>query len=243
MSVIHLDNLYKRREQAGSVFELFVPELKIAPGRMVALVGDSGCGKSTLLDMLALVMQPTRVGRFILNPGREQDAAIDVQSLWENGLESHLARLRRNFMGYILQTGGLLSFLSVMDNVCLPARIKGSKDYLTQVTALAARLGIDHCLKRKPDYLSIGQRQRAAILRAMAHGPALVLADEPTAAVDKARARIIMQDLQSVTRESGTAVVVVTHDTELVTDADVTYSFVLGQSSEGLVRAECRRSK
>ena len=209
---------------------------------MMALVGDSGCGKSTLLDMLALVMQPTRVGRFILNPGREQNSAIDVQSLWENGLESRLAQIRRNYMGYVSQTGGLLSFLSVMDNVCLPARIKGSRNYLQQVTALAARLGIEHCLKRKPDYLSIGQRQRAAILRALAHGPNLVLADEPTAAVDKARARLIMQDLRSVTRESGTAVVVVTHDIELVEDADITYSFVLGQNNEGLVRAECRRS-
>ncbi len=240
--MVYLEDLYKRREQAGSVFELFVPELKIAPGWMIALVGDSGCGKSTLLDMLALVMQPTRVGQFLLDLGQKKQDATDVQALWENRLESRLARIRRNYMGYILQTGGLLSFLSVMDNVCLPARIKGNRDYLQQVKTLAARLGIEQCLTRKPDYLSIGQRQRAAILRAMAHGPDLVLADEPTAAVDKARARLIMQDLRSITRDSGTAVVVVTHDTDLVEDADVTYSFVLSQGSEGLVRAECRRS-
>ena len=241
--MVYLKNLYKRREQAGSVFELCVPELEIAPGSMVALVGDSGCGKSTLLDMLALVMQPTRVDRFLLDLGQEKENTMDLQALWKNRLESRLAQIRRNHMGYILQTGGLLSFLSVMDNVCLPARIKGKQDYLQQVTTLAARLGIEHCLARKPDYLSIGQRQRAAILRAMAHGPDLVLADEPTAAVDKARARLIMQDLRGVTRDSGTAVVVVTHDTDLVADADVTYSFFLSQGSEGLVRAECRRSK
>lgn len=221
---------------------MWVPQLEVAPGRMVALVGDSGSGKSTLLDMLALVMQPTRARRFVLTFGRNAGVSHDVQAIWEMRMEFRLAELRRNHMGYILQTGGLLSFLSVLDNVCLPARIKGNKDYLEQVHTLASRLGIEQCLERKPDYLSIGQRQRAAILRAMAHGPDLVLADEPTAAVDKARARLIMQDLRSISLTYGTAVVVVTHDIDLVSDVDATYSLILGQSRKGLVRAECIRS-
>ncbi len=239
--VVHLENLYKRREQAGSVFELFVPELKIAPGRIMALVGDSGCGKSTLLDMLALVMQPTSADSFVLRFEGEKGGDFDVQALWSENAEYRLAQLRREHMGYILQTGGLLSFLTVLDNVRLPARIKGLDGYFERLRTLAARLGIEHCLERKPDYLSIGQRQRVAILRALAHGPDLVLADEPTAAVDKARARLIMQDLREVTREQNTAVVLVTHDTDLAKDVDATYSFDLEHARQGVVQAFCRQ--
>ena len=239
--MIHLQNLSKRREQAGSVFELYVPCLDVKPGQMVALVGDSGCGKSTLLDILALVMQPTQADAFTFRFGGVDSTAIDVLNFWADEADFELARLRREHMGYILQTGGLLPFLTVFDNVCLPPRIKGLKDYSDHVYLLAAGLGIEHCLKRKPRALSIGQRQRAAILRAIAHNPELVLADEPTAAVDKARARRIMQDLRKVTRERDTTVIVVTHDPELAAGADITYIFDLEQQGEGQVRARCSR--
>jgi putative ABC transport system ATP-binding protein len=240
--VLELKNLFKRREQAGSVFELSVASLRVEPGQMVALVGDSGCGKSTLLDMLALVMQPSGADFFTCRFGGAKLPAQDILSFWAQDADAELARLRRNHMGYILQTGGLLSFLSVLDNVCLPAQIKGLRNHGQRVPALAKRLGIDQCLQRKPDALSIGQRQRAAIVRALAHGPELVLADEPTASVDKARARQIMQDLKEVTQEQQTAVVLVTHDPDLAVGADATYEFDVQQAADGVVRAMCRRA-
>lgn len=239
--MLELHNLSKRREQAGSVFELQVPHLDVQPGQLVAVVGDSGCGKSTLLDMLALVMQPSQADTFTLCFGGPDSPVVDVLGAWSASMEAELARLRREHMGYILQTGGLLPFLSVGDNLCLPARIKGLQGYADHVQSLARGLGIAQCLTRKPNALSIGQRQRAAIVRAIAHMPDLVLADEPTASVDKARARQIIQDLQAVTREQKTAVVLVTHDPDLVTDAEASYGFDLEQAADGTVRAWCRR--
>jgi len=240
--VLDLQNLTKRREQAGSVFELTIPSLRVEPGQMVALVGDSGCGKSTLLDILALVMQPTRADSFSYRFGGLDVPAKDILAFWTVRADAELARLRREHMGYILQTGGLLSFLSVLDNICLPAKIKGLRNYGQQVQDLTKRLGIDQCLQRKPDALSIGQRQRAAIARALAHGPEFVLADEPTASVDKARARQIMQDLNEVTQEQQAAVVLVTHDPDLTVGADMTYVFDVQQAEDGAVQAICRRA-
>jgi putative ABC transport system ATP-binding protein len=93
-----------------------------------------------------------------------------------------------------------------------------------------------------PDSLSIGQRQRVAILRALAPGPRLVLADEPTAAVDKARARSIMDDMQALARDEGVAVILVTHDLDLVAGrADVTYTFDTEQVSTQAARSVCRK--
>ncbi|WP_028572541.1 ABC transporter ATP-binding protein [Desulfonatronum lacustre] len=234
-----MDDVRKRREQPGSVFELHVPLLQVRPGEMVALIGDSGCGKSTLLDMIALVMQPTRSTRFTLCFGSGVDK-WDVQALWKKNDESNLAALRRSYMGYVLQTGGLLSFLKVRDNVLLPARIKGDIDCSKRLPDIAHRLGVHDCLDRMPTSLSIGQRQRVAILRALVHGPPLVLADEPTAAVDKPRAQLIMRDLQALARENQVAVVVVTHDTELIADADRIYTFTLSQVAQGEIHSHCR---
>lgn len=230
----------KRRVQGDSVFELRVPDLGIPRGALVAVVGDSGCGKSTLLDMLALVMQPTEAGRFELcfEPGSQP---LDAWDLWTRGAETTLAALRRDHLGYVLQTGGLLPFLTVAENIRLPARVKGLGDVSDAMEAVAARIGLGGCLSRMPASLSIGQRQRAAILRALLHEPRLVLADEPTAAVDKARAVEIMADLYALSRERSASVVVVTHDVELVRDiADLTYSFEMQRVSEQETRSVCR---
>lgn len=239
-SMVTLEGVLKTRAQGGSVFELKVPRFVVHAGELVALVGASGCGKSTLLDIIALVMAPTQVGSFTLQAG--SDAAVqDVRRLWQQGDEAALAALRRDHLGYVLQTGGLLPFLSVRDNIALPGRIKGVAHATERVEALAARLGVAGCLERMPDSLSIGQRQRVAIVRALAHQPRLVLADEPTAAVDKARARAIMDDMQALARDEGVAVVMVTHDTDLVRGrADVTYTFDTEQVSEQTTRSVCR---
>ncbi len=237
--MVLLEGLTKTRTQSESVFELRVSRFSVRPGQVVAVTGESGCGKSTLLDILALVMGPTRVDRFELqNNGLQHDLA----RLWDNDEEATLSALRRDTFGYVLQTGGLLPFLNVRRNIILPGRIKGAPVSRNRLDTLAARLGLAGYLDRMPSSLSIGQRQRAAILRALAHSPRVVLADEPTAAVDKARARTIMDDMHALARDEGTAVVVVTHDTDLVaTGVDATYTFDTNRVDDRTTRSVCRR--
>jgi putative ABC transport system ATP-binding protein len=237
--MVRLEGLVKTRSQGDSVFELRVPAFEVAPGSMVAVIGESGCGKSTLLDILALVMAPSSVGRFEI-AAHPHAPPVDAAALWAEGDEGALAALRREFFGYVLQTGGLLPFLTVRRNIELPGSISGGVP-AGRIDALARGMGLEGCLDRMPSSLSIGQRQRAAILRALAHGPHLVLADEPTAAVDKARARAIMDDMHRLAREESTAVIVVTHDTDLVMElADAAYTFDLEAVSPGMTRSVCR---
>jgi len=209
----------KRRAQGDSVFELEVPDLRIAPGELVAVAGDSGCGKSTLLDMLALVMEPTRMERFEMR-FEPDDAPVDVRSLWRSGGETALAALRRDYLGYVLQTGGLLPFLDVAANIGLPSRIKGLPEPGVALDALAERLGLAGCLRRMPDALSIGQRQRVAILRALMHQPRLVLADEPTGNLDEDTGETVLQLLLELTRDAGKTLIMATHNPEIVPLAD-----------------------
>ncbi|SHO51347.1 putative ABC transport system ATP-binding protein [Desulfopila aestuarii DSM 18488] len=241
--MVRLEDIVKRRSQSESVFELQVPSFAVHPGQMVAVIGESGCGKSTLLDMIALVMEPTEVARFEISTGNT-GGVCDVAALWARGDEGALSALRRDFFGYVLQTGGLLPFLSVRQNICLPGRIKGHPILPGRVGTLAKRLGVAGCLDRMPESLSIGQRQRVAIVRALAHQPRLVLADEPTAAVDKARARAIMDDMQRLAEDESVAVVVVTHDVDLIMDrVEVAYTFDTIEVSEQLTRSTCRLVK
>lgn len=226
-ALLRMTGAMKRRSQGDSVFVLHIPDFVVRRGEVLALVGDSGCGKSTLLDILALVMEPTEVASFSRHDAAT-GAVTDLAALWRAGAESRLAALRRDHLGYVLQTGGLLSFLSVEQNIRLPSQVKGVQSSAGELAALADRLGLVGCLSRRPDSLSIGQRQRVAILRALLHGPDLVLADEPTAALDKARALAVMADLRSLARERQCAVVVVTHDMELIRDqVDRRYTFVM----------------
>ncbi|NLC70781.1 MAG: ATP-binding cassette domain-containing protein [Desulfuromonadaceae bacterium] len=237
--MVSLEGLVKVRSQSESVFELHVPRFAVLPGQMVAVVGESGCGKSTLLDILALVMAPTRVARFQIDPG--SGPVCDVAALWQREDEGALARLRRDSFGYVLQTGGLLPFLSVRGNVRLPGRLKGEEIPPERLETLSRRLGVAGCLERMPLSLSIGQRQRVAILRALAHRPRLLLADEPTAAVDQNRARTIMEDMRHLARDEGVAVVVVTHDVDLVMDrADRAYTFATEEIDGQTTRSVCR---
>ena len=236
---VDLEEVTRRREQGPTAFVLRVPRLRVHAGEFVALVGDSGSGKSTLLDMLALVLRPTDAKRFEVRIDRGQ-VPTDVLALWRGARESRLAALRRQHLGYILQSGGLLPFLSVLGNLTLPLRLRGEPFDTDTVLHAARRMGLGNLLRRKPDQLSGGERQRVAVLRALLHRPSLVLADEPTAAVDKSRARAIVADLRSFARELGSAVVMVTHDLELVEGvADRGYRCILEATSPRLVEAAC----
>jgi len=238
-SVLEIEGVKKRRENGGILFELSVPEFSVSKGEFVAVVGDSGCGKSTLLDILALVSRPTECSHFQVGFDQNENP-IDVGAFWADKHETALADLRRRYLGYVLQTGGLLPFLTVGDNIRLPLKINGQSPNEDLLIALAERIGVFELFSKKPQFLSGGQRQRVAILRALAHDPELVLADEPTAAVDKNRAEEIVGDLYKLAKDRGTTIIMVTHDHDLVRDvADRFCTFELNEVSEAVTQSVC----
>lgn len=189
---------------AGSVFTLVIERMVVAEGARIAVVGPSGCGKSTMLAVLSLALRPDEGERLAVG-------GADALALWRREDGDGLAALRAGSVGLVPQTGGLLPFLTLRDNIGLPQRILGRVD-VGRVEALAERLGIGGILGRMPGAVSVGQRQRAAVARALAHRPAVVLADEPTASVHPAQADEILALLTQAAGEDGAALVISTHD-------------------------------
>ena len=193
-------------------YALEIRHLDLRCGDMIAITGPSGCGKSTVLDILGLILRPDRAEHFHFHP--DKASPYDVLPLWQAGHLDAMADLRLQYIGYVLQTGGLLPFLSVQDNMTLTACMTGMtrEEALEMACPLAERLGIAHLYTALPASLSVGERQRVAIVRALAPRPRLILADEPTAALDPVHADHVMEIfLQAVTDQHGT-LVMVTHD-------------------------------
>lgn len=227
--VYTLKGVSRRREKGGVVFELEVADLTIARGEFIAVVGPSGCGKSTLLDLLGLALNPSRAEVFRLSITGESAETWDIFQLEER----EKARLRKKHLGYVLQNGGLLPFLTVRENIELPGRLAGCPDYTSRSRVLAETLGIAGQLPKKPQDLSGGQRQRAAIARGLIHRPDILLADEPTAAVDRPNAIEIRSQFKALVQENQVAVLMVTHDQELVMPViDRLLSFELEKQSD-----------
>ena len=189
---------------SGSRFSLLIERFIVLPGARIAVVGPSGCGKSTLLGVLALALRPDTAEAL-------QIAGTDAKALWQAGAADALAGLRSRSIGFVAQTGALLPFLTLRANIALPQAIGSSPD-VPWADALAERLGITAVLDRLPHAVSVGQRQRAAIARALVHRPALILADEPTASVHPAQADAVLALLSEAATEQGTALVITTHD-------------------------------
>jgi len=189
-------------------FALRIPHFAIAPGERVAMVGASGTGKTTLLHLIAGIVTP--------RAGRITTAGVEVSALDE--------RARRDFrirhVGLVFQEFELLEYLSVLDNILLPFRINPALTLDSAVReracALAQRVGIGDKLLRLPDRLSHGERQRAAICRALVGRPSLLLADEPTGNLDPANAARVLDILFDYAGQSGATIVTVTHDHDLL---------------------------
>lgn len=190
-----------------------IPRLDIARGANLAFIGESGSGKSTLLELLAMILKPTSYAEFTFRP--RGDHPYDVGEVWRVGGSDELASLRSRYIGYVLQHGGLLPYLTVRDNVNLSRRLLGLPEE-DIAEALAEKLKIAQQLDKLPSELSVGQRQRAAIARALAHDPPIVIADEPTESVDPLTAERIMRMLTQLTRELGVTLVLSTHAHHLV---------------------------
>ncbi len=207
--IYYLRDVVKTREAEGVAFRLRIPSLKIAMGEKIALIGESGCGKSTLLDMLAFILQPSAVGAFRFRPERDEEP-LDIQAYWKHGKLNQLGDLRKRYMGYVMQTGGLLPYLTVRDNMNLCRSVLGLRPDGT-IEHLAEELGIISHLDKLPDALSTGERQRVAIGRAVAHRPSIVIADEPTASLDPYAAEKVMSLFLSLAEEFNITVILASH--------------------------------
>nr|WP_255574811.1 ABC transporter ATP-binding protein [Caldovatus aquaticus] len=180
--------------------------LRFAPGEFVAITGPSGSGKSSLLYLLGLLDRPT--GGRVLIEGRDT-AALSAEEL---------AALRLARIGFVFQFHFLLPEFSTLDNVLIPMRRLGRLGMAAareRAMGLLAALGLEAAATKLPEQLSGGMRQRAAIARALANDPALLLADEPTGNLDTRNAAAVFDIFERLAREEGRTVIVVTHDLDL----------------------------
>jgi putative ABC transport system ATP-binding protein len=218
----------------GVGYRLAVDELSVGPKERVAVIGESGSGKSTLLDLMAMVLKPDSAQILSFKPAAEEKAR-DLWADWRVGRYGAFERLRRSHLGYVMQTGGLLPFLTVQDNILLPAELKGAeraKARLERLAYLADELKIAHLLDKYPARVSMGERQRCAIARALIHKPTLVLADEPTASLDPPTADRVFELLLQLSRDA--ALIVSTHDQKRVLNSDFrVVRVVCGAASPG----------
>ncbi len=212
LPIAELEAVHRDRGAGAESFRLEIERFQVRPGERIAVVGPSGSGKSTFLDLLSLTLAPSAAQRFLLG-----EEGTDIAWLWRMGAGAVLARLRRIAIGYVLQSGALLPFLSAAENVTLPLRLAGPvrEDERERVRDLLQRLGLERFANRLPSELSIGQRQRVAVARALVHRPRIVLADEPTASLDAESATAVMALLVELAAAEGTAVVLVSHDEAL----------------------------
>ena len=203
--------------QTGPLRALACADLTFQPGSSVAIVGPSGCGKSTLLCMLAGLAQPTA-------------GSVDIDGVSLTAMpEQARVAFRKRHIGVVYQADNLLPFLTVTEKIRLQLARSGDQALAADRTAdLLARLGIADLGDRLPDQLSGGQRQRAAIARAIIHRPSLILADEPTGALDATNAAGVIDLLLTVHRFVGATLVVVTHDPVVAARMDRTLTLGAG---------------
>jgi lipoprotein-releasing system ATP-binding protein len=190
---------------------LFDVSFAVQRGEFVAIVGGSGSGKTTLLNLMGLLDRPT--GGQILIEG-ESAGHLD---------ELGRARVRRERLGFIFQFHYLLPEFNVLENALMPCRMKGADFEARQearMRQLLETVGLGEKLRSRPSQLSGGQQQRVAVVRSLANNPALVLADEPTGNLDSRSGRVVFDLMRSLSRESGTTFIMVTHDDDFALEAD-----------------------
>ena len=181
--------------------------LSVEQGSFVGLIGPSGSGKSSLMYLLSGLKRPTR--------GSVAFEGQDYRQISTPGL----MRLRRERYGFVFQQHFLINYLTALENVMVGA-VKRNHDVVAYAQELLRRVGLGDKLRQRPYQLSIGERQRVAVARALVHRPAIVFADEPTASLDQATGREVIDLLVDYRRRGGGSVVVVTHDPAMLTDAD-----------------------
>ncbi len=181
-------------------------DLNIRRGDFLAVMGPSGCGKSTLLHLLGL-----------MSPQDEGEIAIEGQPVGDS--ERIRTRLRRTEIGFVFQRFNLLSVLSAADNIAVSLRVRGRKDD-GHANELFEAMGVSHVTKRKPGQMSIGEQQRVSVVRALAHRPKLLLADEPTGNLDSDNSTALLELLSKINRQNDQTIVMITHSQSAASYAD-----------------------
>jgi putative ABC transport system ATP-binding protein len=197
-------------------------DLDLAPGELVAILGESGAGKSTLLNIIAGLDRPD-AGTVTVSDTKSVSGYFSVSGTEITALgEDDLARWRRRHVGFVFQAFHLLPYLTVEENVGLPLLLNGvaAAERSTRARAALDAVGMGMHAARKPGSLSGGEMQRVAVARAVAHRPALVLADEPTGNLDEANAAATMQALREAVKREGAAGLLVTHSAVAAASAD-----------------------
>lgn len=184
--------------------------MAVRPGELFAVMGPSGSGKTSLLMILGLVTEPSE-GRVLL----------EGENIYD-GERFDLQRLRREKVGFIFQFANLIPFLTARENVLLSLELIGivGRQADARATELLEYLEVADRAASLPEQLSGGEKQRVAIARALANDPTIILADEPTAALDTERGLSVMRLLRKVSNEQRTAILVVTHDTRMISEVD-----------------------
>lgn len=193
----------------GSVVPVInIDSLSIADGEQVALVGSSGSGKTTLLHLLAGIVTPDS-GRIVYDTTSE--GTLDITALTEAQRDT----FRGRNIGYIFQTHHLLPGFSALENVLLGMSFTGRSADKAWAIHLLSEVGLQDRLDYKPTKLSVGQQQRVAVARALANRPRLVLADEPTGALDATNAQQVLQLIRTLCTEINAALLLVSHDLQI----------------------------
>ncbi len=212
MSILEVSGLkktYSTRFGGNKVEALKNVNFKVEQGEYVAIMGESGSGKSTLLNILAALDKPTS-GKVVLD-------GKDLSRL----KESAVTAFRRDHLGFVFQDFNLLDTFTLEDNIYLPLVLAG-KSYKVMNDSLlpiAQRLGIEHLLKKYPYEVSGGEKQRAAVARALITNPKLILADEPTGALDSRASDELLRLFEEINRQ-GQTIVMVTHSTKAASTAN-----------------------
>lgn len=211
-SVIHIDNVVKTFN-VGMENELEILHnisIDIKEGEFVSIVGSSGAGKSTLMNIIGLLDKPTQ-GKYTLN-------GIDTSNMKDD----ELSEIRNSQIGFVFQTFNLIPRMNALKNVELPMMYKGisQRERTAKARKLLEMVGMGNRMFHQPNQLSGGQKQRVSIARAMANDPAIILADEPTGALDTATGRMIMDIFHQLNKENGKTIVLITHSQELAKETD-----------------------
>ena len=210
--VIHLSNIYKRF-YIGKPNELEIlhgVSLDVYDGEFLAIVGASGSGKTTMMNLIGLLDRPTE-GEYIID-------GVNV----EGASDKELSIIRNRKIGFVFQTYNLVSKTTALKNVELPmlyAEVP-RKERTERAKAMLELVGMGDRMKHLPEELSGGQKQRVAIARAMVNEPAIILADEPTGALDSVTGRTVMDLFHKLNKEEGKTIVLITHSPELAEETD-----------------------
>ena len=201
---IRVDAVSKNyRTSSGLVRAIDGVTLEVEPGSSLAITGRSGCGKSTLLGLIGGLEAPT-AGRVVVG-------GLDLSSMSDRQRD----RVRREHVGFVFQADNLLPYLTAAENVALQVALHPSDGGERRCLELLTGLGLGDCVDKLPDQLSGGQRLRVAVARALVHHPGVVLADEPTGAVDADNAQVIVDLLLAAQASTGATLVIVTHDDDV----------------------------